>query len=97
MKKVLLLCVLILAGCAGQTARQKALRPAIQNGWQSIRAYAVDPNGMDEAVKDCGCPDLVTAWNETEVNPTGTVLGTELKQETVNLLNAAIPLYCEEL
>ena len=96
MNKLLLLCVLVLAGCAGQTARQKVLKPAIQEGWASIRTDAVDPSAMDEAVVDCACPELVTVWLATEVNPTGDTSTKAETVETIRQLNRAINLYCKE-
>lgn len=93
---LLLIVALIAGGCGGETARQKVLRPAIVESWYSIRTDAADPNVMDSAVKTCDCPMLIVAWSMTSVTPTGDEFEVIEKQETVNLLNSAIPLYCKE-
>lgn len=91
---MLLLCVFVLSGCAGQDVREKVLKPVIQESWAELRQDAVDPTLMDEALTRCQCPELVVIWAQTAIVPTGDNSVLSAKIETVKQLTNAINIYC---
>jgi len=91
---LLLLCGFVLSGCVGPNVRETVLKPAIQEAWDSLRADAVDPLSMDDALLHCRCPELVVIWSQTIIIPTGDRSVISAKEETIKQLTSAINVYC---